>query len=218
MLLAYKLAESFATYRWSVNITGLDGGGKVEGLPALEYEAMGRVQKRICTQAIVGESLEYQLSQSGFIPLCDKENFGVAAFYSANTVLKPKVFDGSENSQTSLNYRISTMLPYMMIVNRLAHYIKVIQRENIGSWKDSATLERELNAWINQYVTEMDSPSPSIRAKRPLRFAKVEVREDPENPGWHFMNLSITPHFKFIGASFTLNLTGRLDHVHFDGQ
>jgi type VI secretion system protein ImpC len=45
----------------------------------------------------------------------------------------------------------------------------------------------------------------------------VGVRDDPENPGWHVMSLSITPHFKFIGASFTLNLTGRLDQVQFDG-
>jgi type VI secretion system protein ImpC len=217
ILLALKMADSFALYRWSVNITGIDGGGLVEGLPAIEYEAMGAAQRRISTQTMIGESLEYQMSQNGFIPFCDKENRGMAAFYSANTVLRPKIFGGGENTQESLNYRMSTMLPYMMIINRLAHYIKVIQRENIGHWKDSQTLERELNAWLNQYVTDMDSPSPSIRAKRPLRFARIEVREDPANPGWHFMKLSITPHFKFIGAAFTLNLAGRLDHVDFDG-
>jgi type VI secretion system protein ImpC len=218
MLLALKMSESFALYRWAVNITGLDGGGLVAGLPSLEFEAMGNAQKRISTQAVVAEFLEYQLSQSGFIPLCDKDSLGMAAFYSANTVLRPKIFEGGESSQESLNYRISTMLPYMMIVNRLAHYIKVIQRENIGTWKDSPTLERELNLWINQYVTDMDSPSPSIRARRPLRYAKVEVRDDPENPGWHFMKLLVTPHFKFIGASFTLSLTGRLDRVQFEGH
>ncbi|MDR2199914.1 MAG: type VI secretion system contractile sheath large subunit [Deltaproteobacteria bacterium] len=218
LLLALKMAESFARDRWSVNITGIDGGGRVDGLPAYDYEAMGAVQKRVSTQAVIGEHLEFQLSQNGFIPLCYKDNFGVAAFYSANTVLRPKIFGEADGgSRESLNHRVSTMLPYMMIVNRLAHYIKVVQRENIGTWKDSRTLERELNSWINQYVTDMDSPSPSIRAKRPLRFAKVEVTEDATNPGWHFMKLAVTPHFKFIGASFTLNLTGRLDHVVFDG-
>jgi type VI secretion system protein ImpC len=60
------------------------------------------------------------------------------------------------------------MLPYMMIVNRLAHYIKVVQREKIGTWKDKVTLEREINLWVNQYVTDMDNPSPLVRAKRPL--------------------------------------------------
>ena len=33
----------------------------------------------------------------------------------------------------------------MFIVNRLAHYLKVLQREQIGSWKERQDLERELN-------------------------------------------------------------------------
>jgi type VI secretion system protein ImpC len=101
----------------------------------------------------------------------------------------------------------------MMIINRLAHYVKVIQRESLGSMKDSPALEAELNAWLNQYVTDMDSPSPSIRGRRPLRFAKVEVRDVPGAPGWRQMSLRVRPHFKFMGASFTLSLVGRLDDM-----
>ena len=55
----------------------------------------------------------------------------------------------------------------MLIMNRLAHYIKVIQRENIGTWKEQGDLEDELNKWVSQYVTEMDNPDrPSARAAR----------------------------------------------------
>ena len=52
----------------------------------------------------------------------------------------------------------------MFIMTRLAHYIKVLQREQIGSWKERQDLERELNNWINQYVADMEDPSPSVRA------------------------------------------------------
>ncbi|MDR3135274.1 MAG: type VI secretion system contractile sheath large subunit, partial [Deltaproteobacteria bacterium] len=113
----------------------------------------------------------------------------------------------------SFNHRVSTLLPYMMIINRLAHYIKVIQRENIGTWKDPQTLEKELNTWLNQFVTDMDNPTPSIRGKRPLRMAKISVASIPGQPGWLQMSLSIRPHLKFMGAAFTLSLIGRLDQV-----
>ena len=45
----------------------------------------------------------------------------------------------AEGKEAELNYKLGTQLPYMMIINRLAHYIQVIQRENIGTWKDRAT-------------------------------------------------------------------------------
>ena len=104
-----------------------------------------------------------------------------------------------------------------MIVNRLAHYIKVLQRENIGTLKDSQTMERELNFWANQYVTDMDNPSPAIRTKRPLRSEKVEVADLPGTPGWHEMTLKIRPRLKFMGANFTLTLKGRFDQADFEG-
>ncbi|MGC6746554.1 hypothetical protein ACP0HM_31165 [Escherichia coli] len=43
------------------------------------------------------------------------------------------------------NYKLGTQLPYLFIINRLAHYIKVLQREQLGSWKERSDLERELN-------------------------------------------------------------------------
>ncbi len=87
-----------------------------------------------------------------------------AAFFSANSCQKPKFFGQSkEGKDAETNYKLGTQLPYMFIVNRLAHYIKVIQRENIGSWKERAISNRELNNWINQYVAEMDDASATVR-------------------------------------------------------
>ena len=59
-----------------------------------------------------------------------------------------------------LNYRLGTQLPYMFVVCRIAHYIKVLQREQIGSWKERGDLENELNKWIGQYVADMDVGQP----------------------------------------------------------
>ncbi|MDR2443068.1 MAG: type VI secretion system contractile sheath large subunit [Deltaproteobacteria bacterium] len=214
LLLGLKMAESFAKYRWCANITGADGGGLIDGLPMLEYESMGRLQSRIPLQALISEKLEQNLANNGFISVALLDSGNKAAIYSAPTVLMPKSF-GPESGgfEATFNYRVSTLLPYMMIINRLAHYIKVLQRENIGTWKDRHTIEKELNAWLNQYVTDMDSPSPALRSKRPLRAAKVEVSDLDDVPGWRQMSLKIKPHLRFMGASFTLSLVGRLDEL-----
>jgi type VI secretion system protein ImpC len=211
------MAQSFAKYRWCANITGLDGGGLIEGLPSWAYQSTGRVQSRIPLEARIGEKLEQDLADNGFISLSLRDNPNQAAVYSAPTVLAPRSYgSGQGGEEASFNFLVSTILPYMMIVNRLAHYIKVIQRENIGTWKDRHVIEKELNAWLNQYVTDMDSPAPDLRGKRPLRQARVEVRDLPGVPGWRQMALFIRPHLTFMGASFTLSLVGRLDEVDFD--
>jgi type VI secretion system protein ImpC len=97
------------------------------------------------------------------------------------------------------------------VVNRLAHYIKVLQREQIGSWKEKGDLHRELNKWISQYVAEMDNPTPEVRSRRPLRMANVTVEDVPGEAGWYKVGIQVRPHFKYMGAFFTLGLVGKLD-------
>ena len=64
----------------------------------------------------------------------------------------------------------------MFIVNRLAHYLKVLQREQIGSWKERQDLERELNVWLKQYVSDQENPPAEVRSRRPLRSAKLSIK------------------------------------------
>ena len=99
----------------------------------------------------------------------------------------------------------------MYVMNRLAHYLKVIQRENIGSWKERTDLERELNTWIRQYVADQDNPPASVRSRKPLRQAQVTVESVPGEPGWYKVGMKVRPHFKYMGAFFTLSLVGKLD-------
>ena len=209
---ASRLTESFARYRWCANIIGPQGGGTVEDLPLYTYEAMGEVQNKIPTQVLISERREFELAEQGFIALTMRKGSDNAAFFSANSCQKPKTFGLSkEGREAELNYRLSTQLPYMFIMNRLAHYIKVIQREHIGTWKERQTLESELNRWLSQYVTEMDSPAPEVRSRRPLRYAQIEVHDVAGEPGFYSVTLKARPHFKYMGAAFTLSLVGKLD-------
>jgi len=209
---ATRVADSFAKYRWCPNIIGPNAGGAVEGLPLHQYEAMGELQTKIPTEVQLTLRREFELSEQGFIGLTYRKDSDNAAFFSANSAQKPKRFpDTPEGKKAETNYRLGTMLPYMFIVARLAHYVKVLQTEQIGTWKERSDLERELNKWISQYVTEMDNPSPGVRARKPLREARVAVEDVEGQPGWYRCKLEVRPFFKYMGADFTLSLVGKLD-------
>jgi type VI secretion system protein ImpC len=210
--LASRVTDSFAKYRWCPNIIGPQSGGAVEDLPVHTYKAMGAVEQKIPTEILISERREFELAEEGFIALTMRKGSDNACFFSANSCQKPKSFGQSkEGKEAEANYKLGSQLPYMFIINRLAHYIKVIQRENIGSWKEKEDLNRELNAWINQYVSEMDVVSDAVRSRRPLRQAEVVVADVEGDPGWYRVGLNVRPHFKYMGAFFSLSLVGKLD-------
>ncbi|MDR2300806.1 MAG: type VI secretion system contractile sheath large subunit [Deltaproteobacteria bacterium] len=209
---ASRLTDSFAKYRWCPNIIGPKSGGAVENLPVHLYESMGDIEMKIPTEVLISDRREYELAEQGFIALTMRKGSDNAAFFSASSCQKPKFFGTSqEGKDAELNYRLSTQLPYMFIISRLAHYIKVLQRENIGSWKERTDLERELNLWIRQYVADQENPSSDTRSRRPLRSSQITVDEVEGDPGWYRVTISVRPHFKYMGAYFTLSLVGKLD-------
>ncbi|MFZ1985145.1 MAG: type VI secretion system contractile sheath large subunit [Desulfatitalea sp.] len=209
---AARLTDSFAKYRWCTNIIGPMGGGTVEDLPLHKFEAMGATQTKIPTEVLISERREFELAEEGFMALTMRKGSDNACFFSANSVQKPKNFGISEEGKAAeLNYKLGTQLPYMYVANRLAHYLKVIQRENIGSWKERSDLERELNQWIRQYVADQDNPPAAVRSRRPLRQAQITVESVEGEPGWYRVGMKVRPHFKYMGAFFTLSLVGKLD-------
>jgi type VI secretion system protein ImpC len=209
---ATRVADSFAKFRWCPNIIGPQAGGTVDNLPLHTYQAMGAEQIKIPTEVLISERREYELSEQGFIALTYRKDSDNAAFFSANSVQKVKTFGQSpEGKEAELNYRLGTQFPYLFVATRIAHYLKVIQREQIGTSKERADLERELNEWIRQYVADMEAPTPTVRGKRPLRQASVKVTDVPGDAGWYKVEMKVRPHFKYMGAFFTLSLVGKLD-------
>lgn len=209
---ASRLTDSFAKFRWCPNIIGPQSGGAVEDLPLHQFESLGEIETKIPTEVLVSDRREFELADEGFIALTMRKGSDNAAFFSANSTQKPKTFGQSkEGKAAETNYKLGTQLPYLFIINRLAHYIKVLQREQIGSWKERTDLERELNTWIRQYVADQDNPPAEVRSRRPLRNAEITVSDVEGDPGWYRVSMAVRPHFKYMGASFTLSLVGKLD-------
>jgi type VI secretion system protein ImpC len=210
--LAERMADSFARYRWCANIVGPEGGGVVENLPlyaARPFDAALREEK-IPTEVLLSEQREFELAEEGFVGLAMRKGEGNAVFFSASSCQAAHIHE-TDDREENLSRKLGVQLPYMMIMNRLAHYIKVLQRENLGTWKTRQVMETELGKWLNQYVSEMDNPDPITRSRRPLRNAELSITEPPNNPSWFIVTIKARPHFKFMGANFTLSLTGKLD-------
>lgn len=209
---ASQLTASFGQYRWCANIIGPKSGGSIEGLPIHTFETMGETEIKIPVEALISDRREVELAEAGFIPLTMRKGSDNAAFFSANSAQKPKNFSNTEEGKSAeLNYKLGTQLPYLFMTTRMAHYIKVLQREYIGAWREKSDLNRELNAWIRQYVANQENPSSEIRSRRPFKGAGIKVDDADGDPGWYRVTMFLRPHFKYMGANFELSLVGKLE-------
>lgn len=209
---ASNLTAAFAKWRWCANIIGPRNGGAVEDLPIHNFEEMGETTTKIPTEIMISDRREFELAEEGFMALTYRKGSDNACFFSANSCQKPKYFGQSkEGKENETNYKLGTMLPYMFTINRLAHYLKVIQRENLGKDMTKTKLQQDLQQWIQQYVNDTETPHPGTVGRRPLKKAQIAVEDVEGDPGWYKIDLKVVPHMKFQGANFELSLVGKLD-------
>ncbi len=206
--LGTRLTDSFAKYGMCVTIRGVEGGGLVEGLPVHNfYTDEGDVVMKCPTETPITDRREKELADLGFIPLVHCKGTDYAAFFSAQSAQKPKLYD---DDAANANARLSTQLPYIMAVSRFAHYLKAMMRDKIGSFMSREEAETFLNRWITNYVTPDDSASPAAKAQRPLREARVDVAEVPGKPGVYKAVAFLRPHFQLDELTVSLRLVAEL--------
>jgi type VI secretion system protein ImpC len=204
---AANMVKSFIKNGWCVQIRGPQAGGLVEDLPIHLYDLGTGNQVKIPTEVLIPETREFEFANLGFVPLSFYKNRDYACFFSANSSQKPALY---ETKEATANSRINARLPYIFLLSRLAHYLKLIQRENIGTTKDRRVLELELNSWIKNLVTEMTDPADDLQASHPLREAQVIVEDIDDNPGFFKIKLFIVPHFQVEGMDINLSLVSHM--------
>lgn len=204
---AANMLRSFKDSGWMVNIRGSASGGRVLNLPLQVFDDGLLKQVQIPTETLIPENFELTLSQLGFIPLSYYKNTNYACFFSANSIQKPGIFLEPE---ITANAKMNARLPYIFLTSRIAHYLKVFQRETIGTNKSQVELENELNTWLQGLVTKMNNPDPELAAQYPLKEGLVKVYELVDDPGFYGVNLSIVPHFQVEGVDVRLALVAQL--------
>jgi type VI secretion system protein ImpC len=176
-----RLTDAFAQTGFCTAIRGAEGGGKVENLPTHVFTSDdGDLDAKCPTEIGITDRREFELSNQGFLPLCHYKNTDYAVFFGGQTTQKPKKYDRPE---ATANAAISARLPYIMATSRFAHYLKVMGRDKIGSFMEASNVESWLNRWIQNYVNSNVDAGQDMKARFPLREARVEVKEIPGKPG-----------------------------------
>jgi type VI secretion system protein ImpC len=205
---AARLTDAFAKFGWLAAIRGVEGGGLVENLPTHTFRTDdGEVALKCPTEVAITDRNEKLLADLGFIPLVHCKNTDYAAFFSAMSNQKAKSYNTDE---ANANARLSSQLPYIFAVSRIAHYLKSIMRDKIGSFASRQTVQDYLNKWMAQYVLLDDTASQEAKSKYPLREASVEVQEMPGKPGAYRAIAFLRPHFQLDELTVSLRLVAEL--------
>ena len=206
--LGARVTSAFAQYGWCACIRGVESGGLVEGLPVHNFRTdSGDVAMKCPTEVPITDRREKELADLGFAPLVHCKGTPNAAFFSVQSAQKAKVYD---KDAATANARISAQLPYIFAVSRFAHYLKTMMRDKIGGYMSRSDAQTFLNNWISNYVVSNDDASMSVKAKRPLKEARVDVQEDPRKPGVYRAIAFLRPHFQLDELSVSMRLVAEL--------
>ena len=206
--LGARLTAAFETYGWCAAIRGVEGGGLVEDLPTHTFKTDdGELALKCPTEVAITDRREKELSDLGFIPLVHCKNTDYAAFFGAQSAQKAKKYD---SDAANANAALSAQLQYMFAVCRIAHYMKSMMRDKVGSFANTLDVERYLHNWLMQYVVDSQDVSQEIRAQKPLREASVEVSEVPGRPGAYRAVAFVRPHYQLDELSVSLRLVAEM--------
>ena len=206
--LAERITNAFALFKWTAAIRGVEGGGLVEGLPAINFKTdEGDVVLKCPTETSITDRREKELNDMGFITLVHRKNTDNAAFFGGQTAQKPKVY---QDPQATANARLSSQLPYIMAASRFAHYIKAMMRDKVGSFMTKENVSDYLNKWIADYVLLDDRASQSSKASYPLREARIDVEDVVGKPGVYKAVVYLRPHFQLDELTASIRLVAEL--------
>jgi type VI secretion system protein ImpC len=205
---AARLTNAFESYGWCAAIRGVEGGGLVEDLPTHTFKTDdGEVALKCPTEIAITDRREKELSDLGFIPLVHCKNTDYAAFFGAQSAQRAKKYN---TDAANANAVLSAQLQYIFASCRIAHYLKSMMRDKIGSFAAASGVEQFLNNWLAQYVVMDDSASQEVKAQYPLREASVSVSEVPGRPGVYRAVTFLRPHFQLDELSVSLRLVAEL--------
>lgn len=206
--LGARVTDAFAKFGWCATIRGVESGGLVEGLPVHNFRTdAGDVVMKCPTETPITDRREKELADLGFVPLVHCKGTPSAAFFSVQSAQKPKIYD---KDAATANARLSAQLPYMFAVSRFAHYLKAIMRDKIGGFTSRSEVERFLNNWINNYTIANDDAGFELKARHPLKEARIDVMEIPGKPGAYRAVSFLRPHFQLDELNVSLRLVADL--------
>ena len=142
VLFARNMIKSFETSGWCQYMRGPKGGGLITGLPVDSFHSRrGRANRPV--EVAIPDYRELEFASGGFVPLVYRKGTGDATFFSSQSVKQPKRFKDKKDCENS---QLVSNLCYTFSVTRIAHYLKCILRDNIGSTADGPYVYKQHRA------------------------------------------------------------------------
>ncbi|PST92512.1 type VI secretion protein [Photobacterium jeanii] len=126
-------------------------------------------------------------SEQGFTPLSSVYLSGQKGFFSNQSVWLP-------SDEAS---RVNGMLQTNLMACRFAHYIKAQIRDRIGSYDSAARCERDLERWLQNYISGVDYGDDSIMARYPLKQASVAFSQDSFDSTKYRCQITLQPQYQY---------------------
>ncbi len=202
---AAVVVRAFADTGWLAAVRG--AGGAAPELAHHDPRPEVGFAAPVAADAAFTDRQEKELADLGLIPLVHQPGAGGAVVYTMPSAQRPKAFDGAG---ATANAKLSAMLPHVLCASRVAHYLKVLCRDRIGSFTSPHEVADALRQWVRRYVVSNDSASPELKARHPLRDAKVEVWEIPGRPGHYRCTMHLQPHYQLDALAAGIRLTTEL--------
>ncbi|MGE3818467.1 MAG: type VI secretion system contractile sheath large subunit [Isosphaeraceae bacterium] len=206
--LGVRMVEAFAKHSWCASIRGVENGGMVSNLPIHNYRTdAGTIAAKCPVEVSLNDRREKEFCDVGLIPLVHHLDENHAVFFGTNSCHKPPNYSTDDANS---NAKLGTQLQYIMAVSRIAHFLKVLARDKIGSFASRDDCDRFLNQWIRRYVTDDATASDETKARYPLYDARIDVEEVPGKPGAYRAVAYLRPHFQLDELTMSLRLVARV--------
>lgn len=202
-----NMTQAFTEFGWCTAIRGVENGGKVSNLPNFTYQTRsGDIAQQCPVEVNLSDEREKEMSDLGFLPLVHYKGADYAVFIGAQTTQKPMEY---VDPDATANAAISARLPYIMASSRIAHYLKVIGRDKIGSSLTPDDVQKDLTTWIGQY-TNPNALGNEARAKYPLRESQIQVVEQRGRPGCYSVVAHLRPWLQMEELSVSLRMVAAI--------
>jgi type VI secretion system protein ImpC len=205
-----NIALAFSKYKWCTATSGPEGGGKVSDLPAPDMvTANGETITQCPTEVNITGNQNKDLCSNGFLPLIHTKGESHASFYESNSVYKAKDY-GPRETQKTENEQISAMIPCVLSGGRIAHYLKSIAKDKIGSFTTKEKTQTWLQNWIHSFVADTADPTVEQMNERPFAEALIEVREIPGQAGAYHADVQLRPWLPMTQLNAAIKMVTKL--------
>jgi type VI secretion system protein ImpC len=205
---AVRVGEAYDRHGWLARTRGVEGGGKVEGLPAVTLPAEdGGTEVKGPAEVLINDRRELELAKVGFLPLLNLRGRDQAAFVSAASCQEPKKYDRPE---ATANAVLAARLDILLCISLFTRTLAVLVRNRVGEAMEPEDLQQWLGRWITGYVRPDPESAPKHdQAQKPLAWADVKVTGVPGQPGTYRAVANVRAHYQLEPADVQARLVLR---------